>query len=113
VSRRFCFVEFFLLTDAAFFYVQAFLFSRVRLRHQTLLPLSGGYWYSRYGSTCFLLVFHAYSMIIQLAFSGTMCLAALSTVLDVVNHRSTPTPFGTQHIGKQFCLSRHGQSNPN
>jgi hypothetical protein len=51
-------------------------------------------------------------MVIQLAFSGTMCLAALSTVLDVVNHRSKPTPFGTQHVGKQGCLPRH-ESNPN
>ncbi|EGO03570.1 hypothetical protein SERLA73DRAFT_69425 [Serpula lacrymans var. lacrymans S7.3] len=37
-------------------------------------------------------------IIFQMAFFIIQCLAALSTIIDVANHRPTPTPFGTQHV---------------
>ncbi|KAF9239296.1 hypothetical protein BU15DRAFT_46861 [Melanogaster broomeanus] len=37
-------------------------------------------------------------LLFQMAFAITQCLAALSTIMDVSQHRTTPTPFGTQHV---------------
>ncbi|KIJ61409.1 hypothetical protein HYDPIDRAFT_115868 [Hydnomerulius pinastri MD-312] len=37
-------------------------------------------------------------ILFQVAFFTIQCLAALSTIVDVAQHRETPTPFGTQHV---------------
>ncbi|KAH7882373.1 hypothetical protein F5I97DRAFT_1909772 [Phlebopus sp. FC_14] len=37
-------------------------------------------------------------ILFQMAFFSIQLLAALSTIIDVAKHHSTPTPFGTQHV---------------
>jgi hypothetical protein len=37
-------------------------------------------------------------LVFQLAFSCTLCLAAISTIIDVASRRSSPSPLGTQHV---------------
>ncbi|KAG1815039.1 uncharacterized protein BJ212DRAFT_1481575 [Suillus subaureus] len=37
-------------------------------------------------------------ILFQMAFFITQFLAALTTIIDVANHRTYPTPFGTQHV---------------
>jgi hypothetical protein len=42
-------------------------------------------------------------IVFQILFFGVICLASLSTIIDVAKNRP-PAPFGTQHIGSNLTF---------